>query len=203
MESAFADFWAAGIERSGRRDAHVAAAAASAVNIRKFSVSALRDLAVDRGVSPLSITHDSAELVARIEAHTASVRATPAARAQLGGWLSGHTAFREYGSELEQEAYQLLTAFGAGDDPLVSAAIAGARVRRLGAGVRKLAASVHAHGSWEEEVIFGFLKRELRSFAPFYDALTGEHAGAADLASEVSLPALLEPLPLHVRRLLC
>jgi hypothetical protein len=209
MDSAFADFWAAGIDRLGRRDARVAAAAASAVNIRKFSVSALRDLAADRGVPLRSITHDPAELVARIEAQTAAARASSAANAQLGGWLSGHTAFREYGSDLEQEAFQLLAAFGGGGDtddisgaPVLSTTIAGARVRRLGAGVRKLAASVHSHGSWEEEAIFGFLKRELRSFAPFYDALTGEHAGAADLASEVSLPALLKPLPLHVRRLL-
>jgi hypothetical protein len=198
MDQSFASFWAAGIDTTPRRDARIAAAAtaASAVNLRRFSVSALRDLAADRGVPLRDISHDHMELVDRIEAQTAKVRASPAAKASLGGWLGGHTAFREFGAELEEEAFKLLTAFGGGSSssseldsisgaPVLTVAVAGSRVRRLGAGVRKLATSVHSHGSWEEEAIFGFLKRELRSFGPFYDALKSEHHGAADLASEV------------------
>ena len=65
--------------------------------------------------------------------------------------------------------------------------VAGPRVRRLGSGVKKLAASVHAHGSWEEGAIFDFLARELHSFGPFHAALTGEHLGSAEEAAEVSL----------------
>jgi hypothetical protein len=193
MDPSFSDFWSAGIDVSLRRESRLAAAiaAASAVNIRKFSTVALRDLAADRGVPLHAISHDTATLVPLIEQHTARVRGSPAAKAQLGGWLGGHASFRNYGAELELQASRLLAAFvGVESDntsgaPSLSSASAGALVRRLGAGVKKLADAVYSHGSWEEEAIFGFLKKELRSFAPFHDALTSEHHGAADLASEV------------------
>jgi len=91
----------------------------------------------------------------------------------------------------QSDAFVLRHAFIQSDDasedcsPAMSVPVASVRVRRLGAGVKKLASSVHAHGSWEEGAIFDFLRAELPSFSPFHAALTGEHHGAADVAAEV------------------
>ena len=202
MDSTTVEFWSAGISSdtdTSKRDKRLLAnaAAVSAANFRKWTVPALQTLASERGLAFDTIGYDSPSLVAAIEAHTASVRASRAAKEQLGGWLGGHVSFREYGASLEEDAYVLLRAFNGSKrsgaenaDPALSLQAAGLRVRRLGAGVRKLASAVHAHGSWEERVIFDFLRKELRSFEPFHVALTGEHHGTAEDAAEVSYPVI-------------
>lgn len=202
MDASTVEFWAAGVAGNHRRDRRLAAAdaALAAVNIHAWEEPALRQLAAERGLS-LDGLKDGEGIVDAIVAHTAAVRASPAAKTQLGGWLGGHVSFREYSASLEEDAFVLADAFSSGGEdagpPTMSIPVAAVRVRRLGAGVRRLAASVHAHGLWEERAIFDFLKAELRTFAPFHAALTSEHRGADEVSQEVRLA--LRSLALRAR----
>lgn len=204
MDGSTVEFWAAGLASARRKDIRLAAAdaATAALDISRWEISALRQLALDRGLASSELDGlDAPASVALVRSHTAAIRASAVARTQLGGWLGGHTSFREYGAGLEEDAYVLLHGFrgderadGAQAMPL---AIAAVRARRLGAGVRKLASSVHAHGAWEERAIFDFLRAEAPSFAPFHAALTSEHKATDDVAAEASALSSYRILGLH------